>query len=95
MATVTGMYSWSISKRVRKHQIAQITVHNRGPKEATLHLLPQLWFRDTWSWAERDGKPSLVAEVDGSITASDAALGVYHLYVEANHELLFCDNQTT
>ena len=31
----------------------QVTVHNRGPEAATLHLLPQLWFRNTWSWKAR------------------------------------------
>jgi hypothetical protein len=74
--------------------LAEITIHNRGPNEATLHLLPQLWFRNTWSWAKRDGKPSLVAEADGSITARDSALGAYHLYADAHHELPFCDNET-
>ncbi len=74
--------------------LAQITIHNRGPKIATLHVLPQLWFRNTWSWAGTDGRPSLVAKVDGSITARHTALGVYHLYSEANQELLFCDNET-
>ena len=28
----------------------RVTVHNRGPDAAPLHLLPQLWFRNTWSW---------------------------------------------
>ncbi|MCB9879911.1 MAG: glucosidase [Planctomycetes bacterium] len=32
-----------------------LTVHNRGPEAATLHVLPQLWFRNTWSWG-RDGE---------------------------------------
>jgi hypothetical protein len=74
--------------------LAEITIHNRGPNEATLHLLPQLWFRNTWSWGGTDGKPSLAAEDDGSITARDVALGAYHLYADAHHELLFCDNET-
>jgi hypothetical protein len=30
----------------------RITIHNRGPEAASLHLLPTLWFRNTWSWAE-------------------------------------------
>ncbi len=34
--------------------LMRITVHNRGPEPATIHLLPQLWFRNTWSW---DGEP--------------------------------------
>ena len=37
----------------------RISVTNRGPEEATLHLLPTLWFRNTWTWEERASKPSL------------------------------------
>jgi hypothetical protein len=69
-------------------------LHNRGPAEATVHVLPQLWFRNTWSWAAGSEKPSLVAQSDGSIAAQHAALGAYRLYAEAQHELLFCDNET-
>ena len=35
--------------------LIQITVHNRGPEKATIHLLPQLWFRNTWSWGQGTG----------------------------------------
>src|SRR5262245_29497359 len=34
-----------------------VTVRNRGPQEAVIHLLPQLWFRNTWSWREGANKP--------------------------------------
>src|SRR5215471_5747660 len=74
--------------------LIQISIYNRGPEQATIHVLPQLWFRNTWSWAEPSEKPSLVAQADGSILARDASLGVYQLYAEPKHELLFCDNET-
>jgi hypothetical protein len=32
--------------------LIQISVHNRGPETAQLHVLPTLWFRNTWSWEE-------------------------------------------
>ena len=38
--------------------LIRITVHNRGPEAARLHVLPTLWFRNTWSWGEDDRKPS-------------------------------------
>ena len=41
--------------------LIQITAFNRGPETATLHLLPTLWFRNTWSWAGGAPKPSLQA----------------------------------
>ena len=39
--------------------LMRVTVHNRGPDEAVLHLLPQLWFRNTWSWKHGCRKPEL------------------------------------
>src|SRR5262249_44033264 len=45
--------------------LMQVTVHNRGPEEAILHLLPQLWFRNTWSWKGEPGKPRLTAAGPG------------------------------
>lgn len=74
--------------------LARITIINRGAEEATLHVLPQLWFRNTWSWSEKREKPSLIAESDGSITAQHPTLGAYRFYAETNCELLFCDNET-
>ena len=37
--------------------LIRITAHNRGPEAATLHLLPTLWFRNTWSWGRDDWRP--------------------------------------
>ena len=42
--------------------LMQVTVHNRGPDEASLHVLPTIWFRHTWSWAGGDEVPSLSTE---------------------------------
>ena len=71
-----------------------VTVHNRGPDAAPIHLLPQLWFRNTWSWKNGTTKPQLSAMRDGSIAGSHPELGEYRLYCEGNLELLFCDNET-
>jgi hypothetical protein len=73
--------------------LMQVTVHNRGPEAATLHLLPQLWFRNTWSW-DNSERPVLRAEKDGSVSAKHASLGEYRLFCEGKPELLFCDNET-
>jgi hypothetical protein len=74
--------------------LAQISICNRGSEAATIHVLPQLWFRNTWSWSEPNEKPSLAAQSDGSIVAHHASLGAYYLYAEPKHELLFCENDT-
>jgi hypothetical protein len=70
-----------------------VTAHNRGPDAATLHLLPTLWFRNTWSWGDPVAKPSLRAEGAG-VRASHPELGEWRLAVEGSAELLFCENET-
>src|ERR1700716_1701348 len=42
--------------------LMQVTVHNRGPDEARLHVLPTLWFRHTWSWAGGAQEPLLSSD---------------------------------
>ena len=72
-----------------------ITVENAGPEAAELHLLPQLWFRNTWSWREGRSKPHLAPTPDGdAIRAEHGTLGTYHLAVEGRPDLLFCENET-
>jgi Glycosyl hydrolase family 63 C-terminal domain len=73
--------------------LAQITIYNRGPEAAELHVLPQLWFRNTWSWNTPTAKPEISAQ--GSvIAATHPQLGTYYLYAEDHVELLFCENET-
>ena len=55
--------------------LIQITVHNRGPETAEVHLLPTLWFRNTWSWDKGVTKPTMRQVEEGTILASHAQLG--------------------
>lgn len=73
--------------------LMQVSVHNRGPDAAELHLLPQLWFRNTWAWNTEVPKPQLTLS-DGHITATDRRLGTYCLYADGTPVWLFCDNDT-
>jgi hypothetical protein len=66
----------------------RITVRNAGPDEATLDVLPTLWFRNTWSWGLDDRRPALLAK-DGAI-AADGML----LTGDGEPELLFCENES-
>jgi hypothetical protein len=77
-------------------QIILLTVVNRGPAEAPLHLLPQLWFRNTWGWGyeNEDQRPTLTARPDGSVLVAHQDLGEFGWYAEGGPELLFCDNET-
>lgn len=73
--------------------LIRITAHNRGPDTARLHVLPTLWFRNTWSWSGRNSKPEL-RESNGSILASHEQLGDYTLFCDQGPELLFTENET-
>ena len=74
--------------------LMEVTAHNRGPEAAVLHVLPHLWFRNTWSWGYESVKPRLSKAGDGAILAQHNELGGYFLYAEGSPELLFTDNET-
>lgn len=74
--------------------VIQITVENRGPDKATLHVLPHLWFRNTWSWKEGQLRPELKAAGPQCIRTSHPSLGDYELILEKPAPLLFCENDT-
>jgi hypothetical protein len=85
--------------------LIRITAVNRGPEAAPLHILPTLWFRNTWSWGRGDRRPALAAMDESSIKAEHPILGSYHLYcARARFEggglapvaptLLFTENDT-
>jgi len=74
--------------------LIRITVHNRSPQAARLHLLPTLWFRNTWSWGDGTPKPSLRETAPGVILASHQELGEYRLYCDGSPELLFTENES-
>lgn len=73
-----------------------VTVANRGPEPATLHVLPTLWFRNTWSWGlrGRDQLPVIACREPGTLTAGHRILGKLLLRGDGEPEALFCDNET-
>ena len=85
--------------------LARVTVTNRGPDSAPFHLLPTLWFRNTWSWGYENGPMGNVAgrprltRVKGppgtvALTVDHPQLGRYHLWADGAHDLLFSENDT-
>jgi len=79
--------------------LIRITINNRGPDAATLHLLPTFWFRNTWSWGGTDPKPSLRFKSHGRVDASHPSLGDYCIEFDrapggAEPPILFTENQT-
>jgi len=73
--------------------LIQVTAHNRGPESAKLFLLPQLCFRNTWSWKKDGLKPRFSVENSG-IKIEHLQLGDFHLNCDGKPTLLFCDNET-
>ena len=78
--------------------LIQVTIHNRGPEPAEIHVLPTLWFRNLWSWSTSGDRPAL-RQADGAesyevIAADDPALGEFYLYCDGNVPLLFTENET-
>src|SRR5262249_14079696 len=83
------------AKRSPSDIYIRITVHNRGSQPADLHLLPQLWFRNTWSWGYQGRRPELSLIGDGeALVAQSDVLGTYRLYRDGEATWLFTDNET-
>jgi hypothetical protein len=74
--------------------LIRISAHNRGPETAQLHLLPTLWFRNTWSWGNGKEKPVLGQIDKDKIQASHPKLGDYTLHCEGGPVLLFTENES-
>jgi len=77
--------------------LVRITVCNRGPEPATLHVLPTLWFRNVWSWGGHVDRPVLQRldrDAGGVIAAAHSDLGERFLHCEGTAALLFTENET-
>src|SRR4029077_17768639 len=86
------------AKETPEEILIRISVSNRGPEPATLHVLPTLWFRNTWTWWPDTIKPWLkqvAREKDyGALAATHSELGGRYLYCDGNVPLLFTENDT-
>jgi len=94
----------SYAKKEPSDLLIEISAVNRGPDPAPLHILPTLWFRNTWSWGYPQGpmddvasKPHLSLKQTNHtlfLEASHSAAGQYYLYAENPQEWLFTENET-
>ena len=76
----------------------EIEITNAGPEADALHVLPTVWFRNTWSWDFDAEKPTMAVE-DGALRIDHPWLGPLELVAAsgpdgAAPELLFCENET-
>ena len=79
--------------------LCRIRVTNRGPEAASLHLLPTLWFRNTWSWGYGTQRPQLIVadqteDIAWAIEGYCSGLGTYCLYGRNEAQLLFTENDS-
>ena len=74
--------------------LMRISAHNRGPDKAVLHILPQLWARNTWAWQPDARKPQLAAEGGEWVAVDCEGLPAMVLHCAGAAQLLFCDNET-
>ncbi|MBE9227630.1 glucosidase [Phormidium sp. LEGE 05292] len=83
--------------------LIKISIANRGPEAASIHVLPTLWFRNTWSWADGGAKPILskyqgtgntVVHVEMTDTLFKGLIDDYYFYCENVVPLLFTENET-
>jgi hypothetical protein len=85
------------AKETVEEILIRITVCNRGPEEASLEVLPTLWFRNTWSWFEGTARPALTADRGPAcrvISARHPVLKERYLYAEGEVPLLFTENES-
>jgi hypothetical protein len=89
------------AKAAPDDMVIEITVANHGPDPASCHVLPTLWFRNTWSWGYPEGpmgdvlrRPEIRAGSAGELRAEHPVLGTYHLYDAAGAIPVFTENET-
>lgn len=88
------------AKEAPEDILIRITVYNRGPEAAEIHILPTFWFRNDWAaWISRPSEKPLLKEVEGplgtsAVAAKHSVLGDYCLYCAGAGELLFTENST-
>jgi len=91
------------AKQSSEDILIRITIANRGPDAATVHVLPTLWFRNTWSWGREgegyDGRPSIMAAGELEMDAAHPSLGEFRFSAlpaagQPAPTLLFTNNET-
>lgn len=74
--------------------LIRLTAWNRSSDEAVLHVLPHLWFRNTWAFGLSEDRPEIVSPSHGILRAQPSPNSFHSLYCEKDPEFLFCENET-
>ena len=74
--------------------LMRVTVVNRGPDEATLHLLPQFWARNMWSWSDEIPRAHIRLRPDHCVETAHPQFPPLRLFADGTPKILFCENET-
>ncbi|MBA3231437.1 MAG: glucosidase [Acidobacteria bacterium] len=74
--------------------LMRVRVCNRGPDAAPIVVMPQAWFRNTWSWGRWPDRPVLRVRAGGRVDLSHPTLGAFVLHCDEPDRLAVCDNET-
>jgi hypothetical protein len=74
--------------------LLRVSAYNRGPDATELHVLPHVWFRNTWSWAGEDIPPAIRAEGQNTLRAAHPKWDEYRVHFDGRPTLIFCDNDS-
>ncbi|MCK9400537.1 MAG: hypothetical protein M0Q51_11160 [Bacteroidales bacterium] len=77
-----------------KDIMIKITAFNCGPEHAELNIIPQIWFRNTWSWGYDPYKPQITLARKNTLSATHKNLGKYYFYAKGEPATMFCENET-
>lgn len=81
-------------KQAEDDILIQYTIYNRSSRDANLHVLPQIWFRNTWSWDPQPAKPKISHQDKSTLLLQCEQLGDYYCHIDQNGDLLFTENET-
>ncbi|MCS6832605.1 MAG: glucosidase, partial [Flammeovirgaceae bacterium] len=82
------------AKAAEEDILVRVTAYNRFKEEAPLWIIPQVWFRNIWSWGNPEPKPVLYGEEGYPIVLENHYVGNFNLYYYGKPELMFCENET-
>ena len=82
------------AKADQEDVLCRISIVNRGPDPAPIHVLPHIWFRNTWSWGYDRVRPELYAITESTVYTQHRHLGERWWYIDGDAPLLFTENET-
>ena len=82
------------AKAAPRDILMRVTVVNHGPETAELHVLPQLWARNTWSWKDSGARPQLRLDAAGAVQATRTGAIAMRFSALQEARFLFCENDT-